>query len=56
MLYHISKGAKTKDLINIVCLSKSAIEFRKRNLKALFGIDSGNDRKLILKAEQHGFI
>ncbi|WP_299112256.1 response regulator [uncultured Winogradskyella sp.] len=56
LLYHISKGAKTKDLIKMVSLSKSAIESRKRNLKSLFGIETGDDRKLILKAEKHGFI
>lgn len=56
LIYQISKGAKTKDLIDAVNLSKSAIELRKRNLKMLFGIEDGNDRKLILKAEQHGFI
>lgn len=56
MLYHISKGAKIKDLINITNLSKGAIDLRKRNLKNLFGIEEGNDRILIAKAEQHGFI
>lgn len=56
LLYQISKGARTKELIEITRLSKSAIEFRKRNLKTVFGIDQGSDRKLIIRAEQHGFI
>lgn len=56
LLYQISKGARTKELIEITHLSKSAIEFRKRNLKTVFGIEQGNDRKLIISAEQHGFI
>lgn len=56
MLYQISKGAKIKDLVEITSLSKGAIDLRKRNLKMLFGIEENSDRKLIAKAEQHGFI
>lgn len=56
LLYHLSKGSKTKDLANLILLSKSAIELRKRNLKELFCVDSADDRSLILKAEEGGFI
>ncbi|WP_040278297.1 response regulator [Psychroserpens damuponensis] len=56
LIFHISKGSKMKELAEILPLSKSAMEYRKRNLKQLFDIDDGNDRDLILKAEEHGYI
>lgn len=56
LLYELSKGTRTKNLTNLLPLSLSAIESRKRNLKELFEVENGNDRQLILKAEQHGFI
>lgn len=56
LLYHLSKGAKTKDLSGVILLSKSAIEQRKRNLKELFGVNSCDDRSLLIKAELGGFI
>jgi DNA-binding NarL/FixJ family response regulator len=56
ILYQLSKGAKTKHLTDTIPLSTSAIEARKRNLKELFGVDQGDDRNLILKAEERGFI
>ena len=56
LLYQLSKGLKMKDLSNIIPLSQSAIELRKRNLKELFEMEEGNDRNLLLKAEERGFI
>ncbi|WP_299334908.1 DNA-binding response regulator [uncultured Psychroserpens sp.] len=56
LLYHLSLGTTMKYLPNVIPLSKSAIELRKRNLKALFSVENESDRSLILKAEQHGFI
>lgn len=56
ILYQLSKGSKTKHLTDAIPLSISAIEARKRNLKELFEIDHGDDRDLILKAEERGFI
>lgn len=56
LLYQLSKGAKMKHLFDIIPLSKSAIELRKRNLKELFNVEDGDDRNLLLKAEQLGFI
>jgi DNA-binding NarL/FixJ family response regulator len=56
LIFHISKGSKIKGLAEILPLSKSAIEYRKRNLKQLFDVENGNDRDLILKAEEHGYI
>ncbi|MEO1030032.1 MAG: DNA-binding response regulator [Bacteroidota bacterium] len=56
LLHELSKGAKTKHLCDIIPLSTSAIELRKRNLKRLFKIKDGDDRKLIAKAQEFGFI
>lgn len=56
ILYHISKGAKLRHLQDHLPLSKSAIEHRKRQLKLHFQIDQGDDRDLILKAEEYGFL
>ncbi|MBR9915730.1 MAG: response regulator transcription factor [Algicola sp.] len=56
LIYQISKGAKMKELTKILPLSKSAIEYRKRNLKQLFQVEEGNDRKLLIKAEERGYI
>ena len=56
LLYHLSKGVKTKDLPDLINLSKSGIERRKRNLKDLFCIEHGNDRQLLKLAEEKGFI
>lgn len=56
LLYQLSKGAKMKHLTEVIPLSKSAIELRKRNLKELFEVEEGNDRNLLLKAEERGFI
>ena len=56
LLYEISKGTKMKEITNILPLSKSAIEYRKRNLKQLFDLPNGNDRLLISKAKDCGFI
>tara|TARA_R110002051_G_scaffold289798_1_gene352909 strand:+ start:4461 stop:5168 length:708 start_codon:yes stop_codon:yes gene_type:complete len=56
LLYQLSKGAKMSHLTEIIPLSVSALESRKRRIKDLFGIDDNDDRKLILKAEQCGFL
>ncbi|WP_299101962.1 DNA-binding response regulator [uncultured Winogradskyella sp.] len=56
LLYQLSKGAKMKHLFDIIPLSKSAIELRKRNLKELFNVENGDDMHLLIKAEQLGFI
>lgn len=56
ILFHISKGVKTKDLSNIVNLSLPAIEKRKRNLKEALGVEQGGDLVLVEKARESGFI
>ncbi len=56
ILYELSIGTKTKDLPNLVPLSFSGVERRKRHLKQIFNIDSPDDRELILLAKEKGFI
>ena len=56
LLYQLSKGAKMKHLTDIIPLSTSALELRKRNLKELFEVEHGDDRSLLIKAEEHGFL
>ena len=56
ILSEISTGAKMKELIEIVPLSKAAIEKRKRKLKLLFNIHDDSDKKLVLAAREKGFI
>lgn len=56
ILFHISKGVKTKDLASIVNLSLPAIEKRKRNIKEAIGVGQGGDLVLIDKAKELGFL
>ena len=56
ILYHISIGTKTKDLVQHISLSLPTIENRKRHIKSLFGIDKQNDQALISEARDRGFI
>jgi two-component system response regulator NreC len=56
ILYHMSAGVKTKDLIRYVALSLPGVEKRKRALKHIFGIDGGSDEELIKRAKEEGFL
>lgn len=56
ILYHLSIGTKTKDMVHHISLSLPSIENRKRQIKALFGIDKQNDQALIAEARDRGFI
>lgn len=56
ILYEISNGARMKELIDIVPLTKTGIEKRKRLLKNAFKITSKSDRDLIIEAKEKGFI
>ncbi len=56
LLYEISIGTKTKDLPDILNMSMTSIEKRKRHLKEIFGFGKGDDRELILNAKERGFI
>lgn len=55
IIYHLSKGVKTKDLIKYIPLSLSAIEKRKTNIKQIFNVSKG-DEQLLIEAKKRGFI
>ena len=56
ILFHISKGTKTKDIPQYVPISLHAIESRKDNLKELFKLNEGSDVDLIREAKNRGII
>lgn len=56
ILYHLSIGTKTKDMVNYISLSLPGIENRKRHLKAIFGVEKQNDQALITESRNRGFI
>lgn len=56
ILYHLSKGIKTKDIPSFVPLSLSAVEKRKLNLKENLGIKGGSDIDLIREAKGKGLL
>lgn len=56
LLYELSIGTKMKDLPNILPMSMAGIEKRKRQLKEIFDVQDNEDRELILKAKEKGFI
>lgn len=56
ILYELSIGTLMKNLPNVVPLSMAGIEKRKRHLKNIFNIKSGNDKGLIFLAKEKGFI
>ena len=49
ILYHLSIGTKTKDMVNHISLSLPSIENRKRQIKALFGVEKQNDQATMIK-------
>jgi len=56
ILYYLSIGTKTKDMVNFISLSLPGIENRKRQLKSLFGVEKQNDQALITESRNRGFI
>lgn len=56
ILFHLSKGVKTKNLPAYIPLSLAAIEKRKRNLKEVFGVDKNNDEMLFEQASKKGYL
>lgn len=56
ILYHLSKGIKTKDIPGYVPLSLSAIEKRKVNLKDMLDVKGGSDVELVQVAKDKGLI
>lgn len=56
ILYLIDKGILTKNLPNHMDLSLSAIEKRKKQMKSFFDIPNRNDKILVEKAKEKGFL
>ena len=56
ILYEISNGARMKELLKEIPLTKTGIEKRKRILKSSFNVVSNSDRDLVLIARERGFI
>lgn len=56
ILFHLSKGVKTKDLPQYIPLSLSAIEKRKLNIREILEVNGGNDIDLINEAKTKGVI
>jgi DNA-binding NarL/FixJ family response regulator len=55
ILYHLSKGVRTKDLVNFIDLKLSMIEKRKSLIKQIFNV-IGSDAELLREAEIRGYI
>ncbi|MGV3695898.1 response regulator [Flavobacterium sp.] len=56
ILFHLSKGVKTKDLPQYIPLSLSAIEKRKLNIREVLEVKGGSDIDLINEAKTKGVI
>jgi len=56
LLHELSIGTRMKDLPNVLPMSIAGIERRKRQLKEMFNVEDSEDRELILKAKELGFI
>ena len=56
LLYEMSIGTKMKDLPKIIPMSMAGLEKRKKHLKEIFEVLNNDDRELILKAKEKGFI
>ncbi len=56
ILKEISNGSKMKELIQLIPLTKSGIERRRRLLRQFFSLKTDSDRELILTAKEKGFI
>ena len=56
ILHLLSQGIKTKNLIEHINLSMSAIEKRKKHLKELFYVEDGSDETLLNEARNKGFV
>ncbi len=56
LIYELSIGTKMKNLPEILPLSIAGIEKRKRHLKQIFDVTSGDDKELIQIAREKGFV
>ena len=56
ILHLLSQGVKTKNLVDHLDISLSAVEKRKKQLKDLFLVDDGQDETLLKEARKKGFV
>jgi DNA-binding NarL/FixJ family response regulator len=56
ILYLLSTGVLTKNLPDSIGFSLSAIEKRKRQMKQFFDVSNSNDKILLEKAKEKGFL
>ena len=56
LLYELSIGTRMKELPKLLPLSMAGVEKRKRQLKELFDVGNKDDRELIIKAKEKGFL
>lgn len=56
ILFHLSKGTKTKEIPQYIPISLEAIEKRKLNLKKLLGIKDESDIELVREAKNKGLL
>ena len=56
ILFHLSKGTKSKDLTQYIPISINAIEVRKSNLKELLEVIDGTDLDLVREARNLGLL
>lgn len=56
ILYELSQGTKTKDLSNILPLSSAGIDRRKKRLKEILDVIENDDKTLLQKAKDLGFL
>jgi len=56
ILFHISKGTKTKDITQYIPISLEAIEKRKLNLKKLLKVKDESDIELVREAKNKGLL
>ncbi|HEY9168489.1 MAG TPA: response regulator [Lutibacter sp.] len=56
LLHELSIGTKMKDLPDVLFMSIAGIEKRKRQLKEMFNVPDKEDRELVIKAKEKGFI
>lgn len=56
ILYNLSIGTRTKEMVALVSLSLAGIENRKRQLKVIFGVEKQSDQALVNEARNRGFL
>jgi DNA-binding NarL/FixJ family response regulator len=56
ILFHLSKGTKTKEISQYIPISLEAIEKRKLNLKKLLDLKDESDIELVREAKKRGLL